>query len=532
MGKIYMNQMQREALLYRANKTVVCAGRGTGKGLLHAAFQLENFQAMPRSTTGFIVPNAKRGLTNTLPSMFQHWENWGYKRGVHWVVGQKPPRQLGWPDPFFKPENYDNIISFYTGAIGQIISQDRKGTSNSKSFDFLDIDEAKYIDYEQLKSETFPANRGQVAEFGHLPFHHGMLITSDMPYTRQGSWFLNYEKDCDPETLACIRALLAEKWHVRDRAGDNLNFYYRNKIRKIDQMLVQLRRTATFFGRYSSLVNMEVLGEAWFKQMKRDLPPMEFRTSILCLPVEMMQDGFYSSMKPSHKYNSTDFHYLDSLGYDTDLLSTVDSRMDADLQQDRPLCIAFDFNSNINCMVVGQTDEVRRRLNVVKSFFVKFGRKLPDLVDDFCQYYSHFKNKEAIFYFDSTALGSNYAVNNEDFRWVIIHQLELHGWRVRPVHIGRPMGHLEKQLLINRGFDGRARLMPFFNEQNNESLLVSIQTAGVYNGHKDKRLEKTPETEECKLETRTDFSDAYDTLYIGCERFPQDNVLLPVTSDW
>ena len=297
-------------------------------------------------------------------------------------------------------------------------------------------------------------------------------------------------------------------------------------------MLVQLRRTATFFGRYSSLVNMEVLGEAWFKQMKRDLPPMEFRTSILCLPIEMMQDGFYSSMKPSHKYNSTDFHYLDSLGYDTDLLSTVDSRMDADLQQDRPLCIAFDFNSNINCMVVGQTDEVRRRLNVVKSFFVKFGRKLPDLVDDFCQYYSHFKNKEVIFYFDSTALGSNYAVNNEDFRWVIIHQLELHGWRVRPVHIGRPMGHLEKQLLINRGFDGRARLMPFFNEQNNESLLVSIQTAGVYNGHKDKRLEKTPETEECKLETRTDFSDAYDTLYIGCERFPQDNVLLPVTSDW
>lgn len=74
--------------------------------------------------------------------------------------------------------------------------------------------------------------------------------------------------------------------------------------------------------------------------------------------------------------------------------------------------------------------------------------------------------------------------------------------------------------------------MPFFNEQNNESLLISVQTAGVYNGHKDKRAEKTPETEESKLEERTDFSDAFDTLYIGCERFPQDSVLLPVTSDW
>jgi hypothetical protein len=91
---------------------------------------------------------------------------------------------------------------------------------------------------------------------------------------------------------------------------------------------------------------------------------------------------------------------------------------------------------------------------------------------------------------------------------------------------------LEKQLLINRGFDGWARLVPYFNEQNNESLLISVQASGVYNGKKDKRLEKTMETEESKLEERTDFSDAFDTLYIGSERFSQDTVLLPITSDW
>ena len=202
--------MQREATLVRANKTVICAGRGTGKGLLHAAFNLENFQLMPRSTTAFVVPNARRGLTNTLPSMFVHWERWGYKRDVHWVVGVKPPKKLGWPDPLIKPESYHNIISFYTGAIGQIISQDRKGTSNSKSFDFVDIDEAKYINFEQLKSETFPANRGQVTEFGDCPYHHGMLITSDMPITKRGSWFLNYEKECDKEVIDMIKAIVAE----------------------------------------------------------------------------------------------------------------------------------------------------------------------------------------------------------------------------------------------------------------------------------------------------------------------------------
>jgi hypothetical protein len=75
-------------------------------------------------------------------------------------------------------------------------------------------------------------------------------------------------------------------------------------------------------------------------------------------------------------------------------------------------------------------------------------------------------------------------------------------------------------------------LVPYFNEQNNESLLISVQASGVYNGKKDKRQEKTMETEESKQEERTDFSDAFDTLYIGCERFPQDTVVLPVTSDF
>lgn len=531
--KIFFNRMQREAMLYRCHTTVVCAGRGTGKGLLHAAMMLGNFQLMPRSTTAFVVPNARRGLTNTLPSMFTHWEAWGYRRGVHWVVGQRPPRSLGWPDPLYKPESYENIISFYNGAVGQIISQDRKGTSNSKSFDFVDVDEAKFVDFEQLKSETFPANRGQVTEFGHLPFHHGLLITSDMPVTRRGSWFLNYERECDAEVLACIRGLVAERRALQDALAERPTQYLRNKLREADAALLRLRRGGTFFGRYSSMVNMEVLGEAWFHQMRRDLPPAEYRTSILCLPVEFLKDGFYSSFSAAHLYNATDFHYMDSLGYDTDKLTgEQDCRMDADLQTERPLCIAFDFNSNINCLSVGQPDEAQRRLNVVRSFYVKYGRKLPDLVNDFCRYYAPFPTHEAVFYFDTTALGSNYAVNDEDFRWVVIHQLEVNGWRVRPVHIGRPMGHLEKQLLINRGFDGRARLTPYFNEQNNESLIVSMQTAGVYNGHKDKRLEKTPETEESRLEERTDFSDSFDTLYIGCERFPQERVLLPVTSDW
>ena len=535
--KLYLNALQRDALLFRCHTTVICAGRGTGKGVLHAAMNLQNFQQMPRSTTAFVVPNARRGLTNTLPSMFCHWEAWGYKRGYHWVVGQRPPRSLGWPDPLYKPESYENIISFYTGAIGQIVSQDRKGTSNSKSFDFVDVDEAKYINFEQLKSETFPANRGQVREFGHLPYHHGLLITSDMPVSKKGSWFLNYEKESDPELLDAIRALVAERWWSLDTAGEvkrRQQFYRQDHRDAYDRALNALRREAVFYGVYPSLVNLEVLGEAWFRQMKRDLPPAEFNTSILCRRVEYLTDGFYSSLGDQHLYNATDYHRLDAMGYDTSKLEHANDTciLDADLKPDLPLLLGFDYNSNINCLVVAQADESARRLNVVKSFFTKYDQKLPQLVDNFCLYYEPHPNHDAVFYFDSTALGSSYAVNDQDFRWVIVHQLELHGWRVRPVFIGRPLGHLEKQMLINRALEGRARLQPFFNEQNNESLLISMRSAGVYNGHKDKRLEKVPETLESPLEERTDFSDAYDTVFIGAERFPQSGPSFAYTSDF
>ena len=57
--------------------------------------------------------------------------------------------------------------------------------------------------------------------------------------------------------------------------------------------------------------------------------------------------------------------------------------------------------------------------------------------------------------------------------------------------------------------------------------------AGVTRGRngfrKDKGGEKLAETEEDLLQHRTDGTDAFDTLYIGCEKFPFKE-LLPYTA--
>ena len=93
------------------------------------------------------------------------------------------------------------------------------------------------------------------------------------------------------------------------------------------------------------------------------------------------------------------------------------------------------------------------------------------------------------------------------------------------MYLGNPMRHDEKYLLINQGFAGKQRLMPFFNRQNNDDLILAIQAAGVTRGRngfrKDKGGEKLAESEEDLLEHRTDGTDAFDTLYIGAEKFPQ-----------
>ena len=91
--------------------------------------------------------------------------------------------------------------------------------------------------------------------------------------------------------------------------------------------------------------------------------------------------------------------------------------------------------------------------------------------------------------------------------------------------------------------------MPFFNRKNNDDLILaidivffchdsviqvhlmplaapSVQAAGVTrrrNGlHKDKGGEKLAESEDL-LEHRTDGTDAFDTLLISYEKFPQEN---------
>lgn len=522
--KVYFNDPQLEYMYTGAHTSVIAGGRRLGKSHGFAApFSLRNTQHMPRSTGGIVGSTYQQLLSRTLPGTLQALETFGYKRDLHFYVGHKPPKNSNFKRPIIDPPSYEHAIIWYNGTIWRLISQDRQGTSNSLTLDWLLLDEAKFLNFQKLKEETFPANGGFKGHFGHVPWHHSILAISDMPTTKAGSWFLTYKDKMDPELIETIHGLVYEKWHVEQQLKKNVTPALKKWYREIQISLAKLRSVAVYYREWSSIENLELLGERYIKQMKRDLPPLVFQTSILCRKVGNQKDNFYSALQePIHYYTAFDNDYLDGLNYNYNEKKHDNSLQDADVNKEKPISIAFDYNANINWIVAGQRQGVK--MLTLKSFYVKFDRKIRELVKDFCHYYRNHQRKEVVYYYDNTALGTNYAVGDDDFASVICSEFDNQGWSVQRVHIGNPVPHSDKHRMIHQAMKGHRYLFPMFNKPNNEALLLALENTGVKIGslgfQKDKSGEKLAESEEDLLEHRTDGTDAWDTLFVGMNKFP------------
>jgi len=521
---IYLNKAQQEAMLVSARTEVDIWGRRTGKshGII-APRTIRNVQLMRGSTGAFVSSTFKQAHMRTIPAMKQGLKEFGYIENRHYFIGKKPPKKFGFGKPIVEPSNYDNVISWYNGSIQVIISQDVKLGSNSMTLDYVIGDEAKGLDFDKLKDETFPANGGTRRYFADCPYHHGFIFVSDMPVAKSGKWLLNYREKMDPKVIQSIKDLMTE-WNRLQTLPDSE--YKRRCILETEKLLAQLRSVAVYYSECSSFENVDIIGLQYLKTQKRDLPPLVFQTSILCKRIERLKDGFYPSFNDKiHTYIANNNKPLiDNLYTSAEI--DYGCRLDGDVNLKAPISGAFDYNANINWLVVGQRDG--QKLRVIKSFYVKYTRKLRELVDDFCHYYRYHQTKEFIYYYDNTALGSNYAVSNDDFASVICDQFFKNRWIVTRIHIGNPMKHHEKYSIINDCFRGAKHLLPVLNKENNEALIMSITLAEVAvtsrGFQKYKGGEKLIESEDDPLEFRTDGSDAFDTLLLGNSLFPYSTV--------
>lgn len=512
----YFNKAQLDGMTVNAKEEYIIASRGVGKSEgFDARFIVRNIHVMPRSSGAILSPTYSKLLKNTLPAMAHAFERWGYKRNVHYFLGRKAPKSSNFALPYIQPFSWEHSIHWYTGAVTHLLSFDRAMSANSMSLDYLLGPEAKYLDYKKIKEEVNPANRGNLQYFGNCPWHHSVMYTTDMPTSKMGMWIFEKEKQMDPELINMIRALVKEKITYSNKPIQTA--YVRRKIAEIQRDLDLFRKNAVFYKEYDIFDNIEVVGEEFVKQMKRDLPKLIFLTAICNVRLLKKANGFYASLGDNHFYSMGNNAFLESCDYDFKKIAEGTCLVDADCDLSKPLHIGMDYNSSINNLVVGQPFD--REMRTLSSFFVKTPDKIKEVVAKFCNYYIHHRTKEVVFYYDHTAVATS-ASSDESFSEIVMNALESHGWTVQGVYIGQAMSHAKKHMLIDLSLKGDTNyLFPTFNLDNNEYLKLAMEQAGIKVGRngfeKDKGLEKEEDTPDNPDEQKTHVTDAWDTLWVG-----------------
>lgn len=583
--KIYMHRGQLEIYNFGSKHTKARCARGFGKTVYLGVYNLKCVLGLRRMIGLFLGASAKQLYTRTMPNMLKTFNMMGFPEGVFYFLGQAPAK-LRWEYPLAKPRVWESCVHMQNGAVIQAASMAVKGSCNGINAAWICGDETKYLPWNRVKEEAYPTLRGDFMPpsarkveqrrwgYGTDPkvnnFYLSTCFVSDAGLTqRQCEW----EKEEQYETHeinAQIAEMLAELKYLQKH-----NPKMAVELAQNDMFLKQLhllRSQSETFWNFSSLENLEMLGgEAFVRQMKRELPDLMYRIQILGQKKGAAKDGFYSNFDIDiHGYTCSDIETYDLIAdkftekqrgraldvqnwptdYETEHINlekaqhaAEDCSLDTDVDYSEPLRIAIDCNANLNCMIIGQTRTFRghQAAMVMKTIYVQNEQRLRALCKKFTEYFKpHLRrNGDVIFYYTSTIKqgGSTpYAVEEQEtekFRFdnVVVDELEQMGWNVVRGEIGAAWKHERKHEFINDCFSFRESPVPFINQEagRNDYLIVALENAGIVPGtfRKDKSREKNRTSAASEAagdfgiagdpRARTDVTDAFDDFLIGCK---------------
>lgn len=539
----FLNKMQREALIVNAHSCYIVAARGTGKSEgVDAVRLLQNVWSMPGSTGGLISPSYAKAWGNTLPAICKALAEWGYIQNIHYFVGRKAPESAGFKQPKRPPlrEAWSNCIHFWNGTVLVVLSFAQGMSANSMSLDWLLGPEAKFLNYDKIKSEINPANRGN-NNFSYSPWHHGVSYTTDMPTSKMGRWILDKDKEMRPEHIQLIKYLYKE--YIKYKNEPDQTEYILRQVKELKRDLFLARKYqkpvipikgkereyTVFYGEYDVFDNLEILGEDFIWEMYRDSPALIWLTAFLNIRLFKVANGFYSALDDDiHFYIPNDPNDLNLVGFDSTKKESHSCLTDYDLDMNAPLHMGFDSNAAISSAAIGQVQD--RELRTINSMFVKTPLKLHDLVNNICKYYTFKPNKEVVFYYDHTFIWTT-GNNPESYADTVIKYFEMNGWEVTPVYIGQQPRHDWRHEKIDLALKGDPDyLLPLFNLLNNEYLKIAMEQSGVKTGkdgfEKDKTPEKLPDSPDNPDEYKTHITDAWDTLFVGTNFFYTEPIIV------
>lgn len=502
---------------------VVVAGRATGKtvGILAPKSANCYFKTMPRGSGVILSRTYSQCFGNTLPELIRGWQMFGYQYDQHFIVGKRPTeawkKKWNWKDPYAPPMDYKYVVTWFNGAVAQIISQERPGSSNGKSIDWIIGDELKLIHEEKFRTELIPANRGVIPSFADNPYHHGMTFTTDMPVGTSGKWILDYASKMDLEKINQVWQIQVLCFQLRTLMKKEQRKTYAAELQKqldvLEDELKDLRRNLLYYHEASTLDNIHALGIDYIKQQLRDTTVLQFDTQILNIKPLRLENGFYPDFDEDiHGYFAEKHSYFDRYSFDP-LNAAMDCRKDGDLDPNEPLHIALDPNRRIWPISVGQIkgDQIKS----IAGIHVLYPLKLKDVIRKFCDYYKHHPTKLIYYWYDQTSYGDMYETRIcED----VAEGLRKNGWSVSEMYLGAIPGHEERYRMWGDllSESGKYNYSYSINRENCKELILSKLQAGAKqakNGfEKDKKTEQDP---KFPAEESTHYSDAEDTWVWG-----------------
>ncbi|MBS1684772.1 MAG: hypothetical protein JSS76_08460 [Bacteroidetes bacterium] len=494
-----------------ANEMYLFCGRGFGKTKILAAYEARNMHSMPRCSRMLLGPNYRKMLTDLIPPLVKSWEEMGYKRDKHFVIGKSDiPKKNGWQDPYLAPERSarDFMIHWYTGASLRITSMDRKVTNNGTECDGVTTDEFKLIPEDQF-NETLKTNRGNLRYFGHLPEHHSVVGVTDKYFTKKGAeWVLKKRLLANKERTDAIIRLQLELNELLATGGNP------ETIKRLQRLLPELRKRCVSVFEASSLENLTNLGVTYFRQMKRSMTPLEFRMSILNDDVLKIEGGFYPLLdQDRHGYFATDYGKVDNARFDFEKIEKRDCEWDTDYRHELPLEISVDWGGSINTMVVCQ--ESGNMFKCINEFYTNDAETMHALAVKFNAYYATRPDKSVTMYYDPYGNNSR-PDSKETYAQEFVRNLRELGWKVDlKDNISTNPHYHDKHLLWQKILSEEDPRYPRFkmNRDNCEYTWISMLKAPLKQGLKS-GFEKDKGSEKRKGDQReaTHLSDAIDII--------------------
>lgn len=521
----FSNWLAQLANMIMPKHLILIAGRGSSKTTEFLVERLiEMIYDVPGAPICWVSDTYSNLQKNVLPMVMEGLERKGYREGMHYVIGKRPPEftqaeiedlPSNLKEHFWKPYNklssYHHTMIFFSGLNITFGSLDRPASLAGRSYIHIIGDEAKYFAQHKI-GNLFKAVRGYFVKYGRSVFYRGHTFTTDMPNTAnvgEHDWIIHEGKRMNKDAimLAVQTSIVVndalQEYIVAAEKPNNTEEALKKK-RTYDRWYERwtavrsTKEASTLFFIASSYVNAEILTPDWFMDaFETDLG--DANTAILSMKPSLESgDRFYANIGERHFYmDGSDSKVASRMG----ILDKEDCRVLKHLISSKGLDLGVDFG-NMNSMTVAQMGPKYYRC--LKFIYTLSPHFIRELANEFLEFFAPHPEKIVKVYYDRA--GNNFKEAGQDLASELKKALEFYGdgkrtgWTV--MLMSRNQGNIgqnEEYNFMQELLSGHNHKMPkvlidFYHCKPLRASLEGARTKKNTKGHivKDKKSESLP----------------------------------------